>query len=435
MNYTYIFRLYPDDEQKSILNQYLGSVRFVYNKLLEISKDLYRCQGIGWNRYEFQKMLPLLKREYHFLREVPSQSLQAAVANLDRAYNEFFKGNNKFPKFKKKKNRCSILIPQGFEVEMTHGKWGYLSIPKLRGKLKFRLDRMIEGKIRRVSIIKEPDGSYYVTMLVRKEITPLPETNQVIGADVGITNYVTLSNGEKVSPPSSKIAKLRKKIRRLHRCLSRRKKGSNGWEKARIALAKAYRRLVNITNDFMHKLSKRLVDSYDVIAVETLNVKKMKEESKLSSSIHFLAWGKFFRMLEYKCKLYGRKLVKAPRHFPSSKKCSNCGYVNKELSLFDRWWRCPKCNAEHDRDINAAINLMKFAISKLGLERPEVTPVEIKPLPHPNRMWQAWSLKRETPPRSIDNLGGVVHNPLGNYTRVGSSPAPGTNLPLLGEQQ
>jgi len=379
MLYVYRFRLYPKKEQVEFLNRQIGYCRFVYNKLLEIAKKDYEAEGKKWNYYEYKKLLPKLKEEFPFLKEANSQSLQEAVKWLDRAFKNFFKGLAKFPKFKSKKRTNSVSIPQHFRIEGDK-----IKIPKLKTPIKFKKHREIEGKIKSVSITKLPSGKFYLNILVDRDMELLSETDRVVAIDVGLTHFCTLSTGEKIENPRN-LLKTEEKLKKLQRKLSRKVKGSNRYLKLQRKIAKLHEKVVNQRNDFLHKLSKRIIGDNQAVVVEDLNVKGLLKNSNLSKHIADASWRKFISYLEYKAKLYGRKLIKVSPFYPSSKLCSKCGYKNENLKLSDRKWKCPNCGTEHDRDYNATLNLLKEGLKKLkgsltlravGLERPELTPVE-----------------------------------------------------------
>ena len=379
MLYVYRFRLYPKKEQIEFLNRQIGHCRFVYNKLLEIAKKDYEAEGKKWNYYEYKKLLPKLKEEFPFLKEANSQSLQEAVKWLDRAFKNFFKGIAGFPKFKSKKRTNSVSIPQHFRIEGDR-----IKIPKLKTPIKFKKHREIEGKIKSISITKLPSGRFYLNILVDREIEPLPETDRVVAIDVGLTHFCTLSTGEKVENPRN-LLKTEEKLKKLQRKLSRKVKGSNKYLKLQRKIAKLHEKVVNQRNDFLHKLSKRIIGDNQAVIVEDLNVKGLLKNSNLAKHIADASWRKFISYLEYKAKIYGRKLIKVSPFYSSSKLCSKCGYKNENLKLSNRKWKCPNCEVEHDRDYNATLNLLKeglkilkesLTLRAVGLERPELTPVE-----------------------------------------------------------
>ena len=379
MLYVYRFRLYPTKEQEEFLNRQIGHSRFVYNKLLEIAKENYEKEGKKWNYYEYKRLLPQLKEEYPFLKEANSQSLQETVRWLDRAFKNFFRGLAKFPKFKSKKRTNSISIPQHFDIEGNK-----IKIPKLKTPIKFKKHREIEGRIKSISITKLPSGKFYLNILVDREIKPLPETDKVVAIDVGITHFCTLSTGEKIENPRY-LVKTERRLGKLQRKLSRKKKGSNKYRKLQRKIAKLHEKVVNQRNDFLHKLSRRIIGENQAIIVEDLNIKGLMQNGKLSKHIAAASWRRFISYLEYKASFYGRQLIKVDPFYPSSKLCSVCGYKKQDLKLSDRTWICPVCGTKHDRDYNATLNLLREGLKHLkgsltlravGMERPELTPVE-----------------------------------------------------------
>ncbi|NPA11000.1 MAG: IS200/IS605 family element transposase accessory protein TnpB [Epsilonproteobacteria bacterium] len=371
MNYVYRFRLYPTKEQEQFLKQEAGNIRFVYNYFLSLAKREYETNNKKWNYYEYKKLLPKLKKEFEFLKLSNSQSLQESLKNLDKAFKNFFKGLSDFPKFKKKKKTNSISIPQHFRIEDNK-----LKIPKLKTYIKFKKHRKIEGEIKSISITITPSGKYYLNVLTNRNITPLPKTDKVIAIDMGLTDFIVTSDNQAIKNPKH-FKKLERRLKLWQRRLSRKEKGSNNFKKWAKRVAKLHEKITNAKNDFLHKLSKRLIDENQVIIVENLNIKGLIKNKKLSKHIHQASWYKFINMLEYKAKFYGRELIKVNTFYPSSKLCSVCGYKNKELKLSDRIWTCPVCKTIHNRDYNATINLLKEGLKQVGLERPELMPVEV----------------------------------------------------------
>jgi len=365
--YTYRFRLYPDKEQQHFLNIQFGHCRFVYNYFLALSKKEYEEKGIKWKYSLYQSMLPALKKEYPFLKQANSQSLQVSLQNLDTAYKNFFKGKAGFPKFKKKKSRQTVHIPQHFVIEQVSRKRGFLKIPKLRTPIPIKMHRNIEEEIRSISITKTPDGRYYLNVLTRKEIQSLKPTNKTAGIDVGIKEFAIIYDGENtyhIENPKY-LQKSEKRLIKLQRQLSRKQKGSKNWEKARQKVAKQHQKIVNQRKDFLHKVSTAITKQYDCFVVESLNIKGMIQNQKLSKQMADVSWYEFMRMLEYKAKWYGKNIIKADRFYASSKICSVCGYKNDQLTLSIRKWQCPECGTHHDRDENASKNLYKIGVAHL----------------------------------------------------------------------
>ncbi len=365
--YTYRFRLYPNKEQQHFLNIQFGHCRFVYNYFLALSKKEYEEKAVKWKYSLYQSMLPALKKEYPFLKQANSQSLQVSLQNLDTAYKNFFEGIADFPKFKKKKSKQTVHIPQHFRVERISRKRGLLKIPKLKTPIPIKMHRAIEGQIRSISITKTPDGRYYLNVLTRKEIQPLKPTNRASGIDVGIKEFAIIHDGENthhIENPKY-LQKSERRLIKLQRQLSRKQKGSKNFEKTRIKVAKQHQKIVNQSKDFLHKVSTAITKQYDAIAVESLNIKGMMQNEKLSKQIADVSWYEFMRMLEYKAKWYGRQFIKADRFYASSKICNVCGYKNNQLTLSVRKWQCSVCGAHHDRDENASKNLYHIGLTHL----------------------------------------------------------------------
>lgn len=370
-NYVYRFRLYPTKEQERFLRQEIGNARFVYNRLLAIAKEGYEKKQKKWSYYEYKKLLPKLKVEYEFLKLSNSQSLQEAVKHLNESFKRFFKGLSSFPKFKKKKRINAISIPQHFSIVGNRVK-----IPKLKTKLKFKKHRDIKGVVKSISIAMTPSGKFYLNVLTQRDIAPLPKKDKAIAIDMGLSDFITTSDNQAIKNPKH-FKKLERRLKLCQRKLSRKQKDSNNFKKYAKKVAKLHEKITNAKNDFLHKLSRQLIDENQVIVVENLNIKGLIKNKKLSKYIHQASWNKFLSMLEYKAKWYGRELIKVDRFFASSKICSVCGHKLERLPLSKREWICPECNTHHQRDYNAALNLLKEGLKIVGLERPESMPVEV----------------------------------------------------------
>ncbi len=368
-DYTYRFRLYPKKKQIEFLNKQIGHCRFAYNRLLEIAKERK-----DWDYYKYKKLLPELKKAYPFLKEANSQSLQEAVKNLDRAFKNFFEGRAEYPRFRKKKHGGAVSIPQHFKIYGNK-----IRIPKLSTPIRFIKHREIEGTVKSVSISKTPTGKFYLNVLVEKEMERLPVSNKITAVDVGLTHFCTLLDGSKIESPKYLI-KSEEKLKKIQRQLSRKQKGSRRWEILRRRIARLHEKIKNQRNDFLHKLSKRLIGDNQAVVVENLNVKGMLKNHRLAKHISDSGWQKFISMLEYKANFYGRKLIKVNTFYPSSKLCHVCGYKNSSLTLSDREWTCPICGTRHDRDVNAALNLLRTGLASLnvavGTDCPELMPAE-----------------------------------------------------------
>lgn len=371
-NYTYKYRIYPTEEQKVIFSKHFGCCRFVYNYFLNREKEFYlnnkedieskRIKGHN-TAFDNQKVLTQLKKEknYEWLKEVGSHSLGIALKNLEVAYNNFFKKKAGFPKFKKKSHNESYHV----DNITLYIKGDRVFIPRIKGGVKIIEHRPLEGKILNGTISKTADEKYFISITVEKEIEVLPVETNKIGLDLGIKDFAVISDGSKISNPHFKKKEV-KKLKKLQRALSRKKKGSLRREKCRIKLARLNASINNKKNDFLHKLSSKLINENQVICLEDLNVKGMVKNHRLAESISECSWFEFSRKLEQKAKWYGRTVVKIDRFFPSSKTCSNCGFIKESLNLSERKWTCPKCGINHDRDLNAAKNILKQGLNSLS---------------------------------------------------------------------
>ena len=362
INRTYRFRLYPNRKQTELLSKHFGCSRFVYNYFLNKLKEQYKLTGNSDNYYAQAKTLTALKKqeETAWLKEVNAQTLQFAIKSLEVAYNNFFKKRAKFPNFKSKHSKNSFTVPQFASVA-----GGRLFVPKFKEGIKCRVHREIKGKIGKVTITKTSSGKYFVSVFTEEEyISSLKKTGKSVGVDMGLKDLLVTSEGETFNN-NRYTRKYESKLAKAQQHLSRKKKGSRGFENQRLKVARLHEKIANCRADYLHKCSISLVRRYDTICIEDLNVKGMTKNHRLAKSITDASWGKFVSMLTYKAERNDKKVVKVDRYFPSSQTCNVCGYVNKQTKdLSVREWECPECHTHHDRDINAAINILRFGLNK-----------------------------------------------------------------------
>ena len=354
------FRIYPSKSQINVIEQTFGCCRLVYNKALAERQAAYKNGGkIGYSKT--CSMLTEWKKDksLSFLKDVEAVALQQSLRDLDRAYTNFFKKIAKRPKFKSKHfNRQSYRTLNQGQIRIV-GR--HIKLPKL-GYVKMR-QSMEVGLIHNVTVERAPTGRYYAVLNVEFEPELGRNRGGVVGIDVGLKSFYTDSNGQTIANPKF-IAKSAKKIAREQRRLSRKKTGSNNRNKQRIKVALAHEKVVNQRRDFLHKQSTKLISENQTICIENLNVKGMVKNHKLARAISDVGWSEFFRMLEYKAEWYGNEIIKVPTMYPSSQTCNCCGYRNRAVKdLKIRRWICPECGVSHDRDHNAAINIMKQGLS------------------------------------------------------------------------
>ncbi len=358
IKYTYKFRLTPTQEQEMLLNKHFGSVRYVYNYFLNQRKEEYikNKKSITYNQQSCH--LTKLKIEMEWLKEINSQTLQYSLKCLDTAYQGFFNKRTQFPKFKSKRNKNSFTIPQFLSINENK-----LYIPKFKKGIDIVMERKINGIIKRATISKTPTGKYFVSILTEQEYQPIQKTNQSVGIDLGIKDFLVLSDGTKIK--NHRFTKHYERTLALNqKHLSRKTKGSNRYEKQRIKVARIHEKITNSRMDLIHKTTSTLIHDFDIIYLEDLNIKGMIKNHKLSKAISDVSWGKFIDVLEYKASWNDKKIIHIDRFFPSSKACSKCGWINNNLTLKDRTWICPKCGEKHDRDVNAAINILNEGYRK-----------------------------------------------------------------------
>lgn len=370
MECSYKFRIYPNEAQTNLINRTFGCTRYVYNRYLAKRKETYEQEGNTLNCYACCKDLTKLKQSVEWLREVDSTALQASVKDLDIAYQNFFRRVKQgqkagYPHFKSKHdNRQSYKSKcVGTNIQISDKS---IQLPKL-GIVKCCVSKEVRGRILSATVSRNPSGKYFVAICCTDvDIEQLPKTGCCVGIDMGIKDFAITSDGQ-VFANHKYLSKSEKRLKRLQRKLSRKQKGSNNRNKAKIKVAKLHEKVRNQRVDTMHKLSTKLVTYYDIISIEDLTPKNMIQNHKLAKSISDASWGEFRRQLEYKSKWYGKQLVVIDRFYPSSQTCCLCGTIwsgTKDLSV--RSWTCPQCGAIHDRDVNAAINILNEGLKQLA---------------------------------------------------------------------
>ena len=360
---AYKYRLYPTKGQVVLLAKHFGCTRYVYNYGLERKIKAYSESKKSISRLTISADLPKLKNapETKWLSEVSAQSLQAALVNLDKAFTRFFKEKKGFPKFKSKRsNHQSYQIPQNVSIDYNTQR---VHLPKFDNGIKCKFDRQFKGKIKTCTVSRTPTGKYFISILVETEDAsyskaPIDE-NKAVGVDLGIKTFATLSDGTEIQNPKY-LKKALKKLKRLQRSVSRRKKGSNSRKKAVKLLARQYEKVANKRKDFLHKTSKYLIDHYDTICLETLSASNMMKNHHLAQALSDISIGAFNEYMDYKAKWYGKNIIRIGQFEPSSKMCS-CGYIHRGLKLSDRVWTCPVCGSINQRDLLAAYNIKRFA--------------------------------------------------------------------------
>jgi putative transposase len=345
-------RLYPNTEQQQSLEQSFGNCRWLWNYCLNLMNETYKETGKGLSGYDVKKLIPQLKKEHEWLSLAYSSCLQQVCLNLGVAFNNFFEKRSSYPNFKSKHGRQSIQYPQNVKVLKN-----CLSIPKI-GEVKAVIHRSIEGKIKTVTISKNCSNQYFASVLFEdgKEKPTSTTEGKAIGIDLGLTHFAITSDGSKFDNPRI-LNKHDLNLKKKQQDLSRKQKGSNNRNKSRRLVARVHKKITNCREDFLHKLSRRIVNENQVVVVENLNVKGMMQNHCLAKSIHQVGWGMFCTMLKYKALQEGKVYQEVDRFFPSSKTCHVCLNQVGSLPLDIRTWTCSQCNTTHDRDVNAAINL------------------------------------------------------------------------------
>ena len=370
MKRAHKYKLKPTTKQQQLLLQHFGCARFVYNWGLDLKIKAYQKDKSSLSYVDLSKQLTSLKKQnkYKWLNDVSAEALQQSLRCLDTAYKNFFRTKKGFPKFKSKHNNkdcCKFIQSVQFDFENWRVKIPKVGWVKIRRNKEFDL---LQYKLGTLTVSKDRCGTYCATILVDDgKPSPLKakvEKTTSVGVDLGIKDFAILSDGTKFANPKY-YEKCQRKLRRLQQRLSKKVKGSKSRNRAKLRLATCSRRIANCRTDYLQKLSTYLVQTYDTICIEDLNVEGMLKNHNLAKSISSASWSEFSRMLTYKCEWYGKNLLIIGRFEPSSKTCNNCGYIYKELTLSERSWKCPFCGEVLDRDVNAAKNIRDMTLRKV----------------------------------------------------------------------
>jgi putative transposase len=367
MEKAYRYRFYPNAEQEELLRRTMGCVRLVYNRALAARTEAWYEKQERVDYVLTSSMLTGWKQEEEldFLNDVSCVPLQQGLRHLQKAFGNFWGGRTKYPNFKKKHHGGSAE----FTKSAFRWKDGQMFLAKCSEPLPIVWSRALPSGCEpsTVTVKLSASGQWHVSLLVNADIEKLPKIEKAIGLDVGITSLIATSDGDKISNPKH-FKRLRRKLKKAQKVLSRKQKGSKNRQKARLKVAKVHGQISDSRKDFLHKLTTQLVRENQTIVVEDLAIKNMVKNHKLALSISDASWGELIRQLAYKCEWYGRELIKIDRWFPSSKRCGSCGHVVDKLPLNIREWECPKCGANHDRDINASKNILAagLAVSVCG---------------------------------------------------------------------
>lgn len=372
---AYRFRFYPTPEQEVILAQTFGCARFAYNHMLRLRTDAWYNEQKRVGYHETSAALTLLKKqpEFAWLNEVSSVPVQQALRHLQTAFANFFAKRTAYPTFKRKDGK------QSAEYTSSAFKWDgqTLKLAKMAEPLNIRWSRTLPkaAKLTTVTVSKDTAGRYFVSLLCDDAVAAKPEVTGQVGIDLGLTHFAVLSTGEKIAAPNT-FRQHEARLAKLQRRLVKKTKGSKNRAKAKLKVAKAHATIADCRKDFLHKLSTRLINENQVIAVETLAVKNMVKNRSLSKSISDAGWAEFVRQLQYKAAWSGRQLIGIDRWYPSSKRCNGCGHTVTKLPLNIRTWVCPECKTTHDRDINAARNILAAGLA-VSAHGETVSPVSL----------------------------------------------------------
>ncbi|MBW4486668.1 MAG: transposase [Trichocoleus desertorum ATA4-8-CV12] len=358
-------RIYPTDEQVIQLSKDFGATRWLWNQSLSLMSATYKETGKGVSAYDMKKRIPELKKEFEWLKETYSQCLQQSILNLSQAFINFFEGRAKYPTFKSKFDRQSVQYPANVKLQGDDA----IKFPGNLGTVKAKIHRILPtGKIKTVTVSKTPEGRYFASLLI-DDATAQPEITsdgKAVGIDLGLIDFAVTSDGSKFSNPKH-LKKHAKNLKRKQQKLSRKTKGSKTRMKARRLVAKVHGKIARVREDFLHKLSRKLVNENQVVVVENLAVKNMVKHHTLAKAISDAGWGKFCTMLNYKAEFDGKTYLEIDRFFPSSHLCSNTLLPIHKMNLSVRFFDCLHCPQRHERDVNAAINIRNEGLRLLAL--------------------------------------------------------------------
>ena len=363
---AYKYRIYPNKAQATLIQKTFGCCRFVYNQTLAYRKNFYETKKESMSKFDCSKYVTgTLKRDYEWLKEVDKFALDQAVFEMDNAYQRFFELHAGYPKFRSKhdhrRSYTTCITDANIKVLFDDGK---VQLPKLK-LVRARLSRPFVGRIKQATVSQTPTGKYFVSVLVETEHNPLPPTDKMVGIDLGVKDLLITSDGEKYDNKRV-IKQYEDKLTRAQRRLSRKVKGSNNYNKQRIKVARIHEKIHNTRIDYLHKISHKLISENQVIVSEDLAVSNMVQNHNLAKAISDCGWYELTRQLTYKAEWNNRKYIKIGRFVASSQTCHVCGYVNSETkNLSVREWTCPQCGTRHDRDINAAINILNGGVKQL----------------------------------------------------------------------
>lgn len=368
MEKAFKMRIYPTEEQKTLIDKSFGCSRYVYNYFLDFKQREYKEHKNKYSYSDISKLLTSLKKELTWLKEVDKCALQNALKDLDYAYKRFFKGTG-YPKFKSK-HSSKMSYRSSFSNNNIELLENSIKLSKLgKVKIKDNAYRPKDGRILNATVSKTKTGKYFVSICYTNiNVKPLPKTGRKVGIDLGIKSFISTSDGKRKDDPRY-LEKSEAKLIKLQKALTRKPKDSANREKAKLKLAKCHEKIANQRKDFLHKLSKSLVVNYDVIVIEDLRIKNLLKNHHLAKSISSVSWYMFTEMLRYKALFYGKTLIKVNPFFPSSQLCSTCHFKNTNVrNLKVRVWKCSKCGAINDRDINAAINILNEGLRILNFK-------------------------------------------------------------------